>query len=80
MEIDILPALKGGDSYSQTAMPRRENVLCGVNVAIMSGSALTTSPFSYSKTCPTFRTACGNSPAARTNLSGIAFVYDFKHH
>lgn len=47
--IDILPALKNGDTCSQTAMPRRENVLCGVYVAIMNGSALTTSPVSYYK-------------------------------
>lgn len=52
---DILPALKDGDFHDWTLMPERENVLCGVDVAIMSDTALTTSPFSYSKACDTFR-------------------------
>ena len=39
--IDILPPLNGfavivGDSHNWTLMPERENILCGVNVAIMS--------------------------------------------
>jgi hypothetical protein len=45
---DILPALKDGDSSFETAMPDRKNVPCCVNIALMSGTALSTSPFSYS--------------------------------
>jgi hypothetical protein len=33
--VDILPALKDGDSSFETAMPRRENVPCRVDVAVM---------------------------------------------
>ena len=54
--IDILSALNGGDSSSETAMSCRENVLCGVYVAVMGCTATLTSPFSYSKSCSTFRT------------------------
>lgn len=42
----------------------------------MSGSALTTSPFSYSQTCSTFRTVVGDSPAT----GGIPYVDHFKHN
>jgi hypothetical protein len=36
-------------------MSRRENVECGVIVAMMSRTALVASPFSYSKTFQAFR-------------------------
>ena len=65
---DILPALKDGDSCCQTAMPRRENVFGRVHVPIMCRSALAARPFPYSQTRPTFRTAGGDSPAARASL------------
>ena len=65
---DILPALKSGDSCCQTAMPRRENVFGRVHVAVVYRSAFAANPFSYSKSCSTFRTAGGNNPAARASL------------
>ena len=33
--IDILPALNDGDSHDWTLLPERENVLCGVDVAVV---------------------------------------------
>jgi hypothetical protein len=55
--VDILPELKYGDSFYKTLMSERENVLCGVYGAVVQCTALLTSPFSYSQTCSTFRTA-----------------------
>lgn len=48
--IDILPALKDGDSLYRTAMPDRKNVLGRIDVAVVSDTTLTASPFSYSQT------------------------------
>ena len=33
--IDILPALKDGDSFCKTAMPGRENVPGGIHITMM---------------------------------------------
>ena len=71
---DILPALKDGDSFCKTAMSRRENVPCCIHVPVVYRSAIAASPFSYSQTCSTFRTAGGNDPAARASLGGVAFA------
>src|ERR1700731_3987648 len=48
-------ARKGGDSFCKAATSRRENVLCGIHVAVVHRSAVAASPCSYSKTCDTFR-------------------------
>ena len=56
-------------------MPRRENVPGRVHVAVVHRAALAASPSSYSKACPTFRTAGGNAPAARASLGGVAFIH-----
>ena len=48
--LDILPALKDGDSLYRTAMPDRKNVLGRIDVAVVSDTTLTASPFSYSQT------------------------------
>ena len=72
--LDILPALKSGDSCCQTAMSRRENVFSCVRVPVVYRAAVAANPFSYSQTCSTFRTAGGNAPAARTSLGGVVFV------
>lgn len=45
-EIDILPALKGGDSFCKTAMSRREDVPCGIYVAVMDRFADAARPYS----------------------------------
>jgi|AntDeeMinimDraft_5_1070356.scaffolds.fasta_scaffold28186_2 glutamine synthetase adenylyltransferase len=45
--VDILPALKDGDSFLKTAMPGREYVPCRVDVAVVSDTTLTC-PYSYS--------------------------------
>ena len=55
-------------------MSRRENVLVCVCVSGVCRSTSSANPFSYSKTCFTFRTAGGNDSAARTSLGGVAFV------
>jgi hypothetical protein len=68
LQVDILPALKSGDSCCQTAMPRRENVFSSVHVAVVYRPALAARPFPYSQTRPTFRTAGGYHPAARASL------------
>ena len=62
--IDILPALKSGDSCCQTAMSRRENVLGCIRVPVVCRATFAANPFSYSKSCSTFRTAGGDKPAA----------------
>ena len=72
--VDILPQLKQGDSSDETLMSERENVQGGVYVAVVSDSTLTTCPFSYSKSCSTFRTAGRDGPAARASLGGVALV------
>lgn len=47
--LDILPALKHGDSLYRTAMPDRKYVLGRVHIAVVSDTTLTASPFSYSQ-------------------------------
>ena len=46
------------------AAKSRENVDCGVHVAVMMGSARGARPFSDTQPCSTFRTATGNFSAA----------------
>ena len=59
-------------------MSRRENVLGCIRVPVVCRATFAASPFSYSQTCSTFRTAGGNAPAARTSLGGVAFVHYLK--
>ena len=75
VRLDILPALKDGDSCCQAAMSRRENVPCCIHVAVVCRPAFAARPFSYSQTCSTFRTAGGNNSAARTSLGGVALAH-----
>jgi len=77
--VDILPALKHGDSLYRTAMPDRKNVPGRVNVAVVSDTALT-GPFSYSKTGSTFRTVGADSAATRAGLGGVRLVDLFKNN
>ena len=74
-----LPILEG-DSCFQTAKSRRENVFCRIDITVMFSSALWTNPFSYSKTCPTFRTAIRYFLTARTRLGGVRFVDNLKNN
>lgn len=78
--VDILPALKCGDSSCETAMPGRENVASRVHVAVVMGTTRITAPFSYSKTRSTFRTAVGYRPAARTGLGGVSLIDNLENH
>ena len=55
-------------------MPRRENVSGCVHVSVVDSGTSAANPFSYSKSCSTFRTAGRNNPAARTSLGGVALV------
>ncbi|OYV20793.1 MAG: hypothetical protein CG439_319, partial [Methylococcaceae bacterium NSP1-2] len=55
-------------------MPKRENILGGINISIMRRATLSTRPFSYSQTCSTFRTTLANQATARTSLGSVAFV------
>ena len=79
LEFDILPALKGEDSFCKTAMPRRENVPCRIDISIMRRATLGTSPFSYSKSCSTFRTTLAYTATARAGFGSVRFV-DFHEH
>ena len=54
--IDFLPSLKWGDSFYKTVKPHRKNVPTGIDISIVPCATLSTSPFSYSQTCSTFRT------------------------
>ncbi len=45
-----------------------------IHVSVVDSGATAANPFSYSKSCSTFRTAGGNTPAARTSLGGVVFV------
>ena len=77
---DILPALKDGDSSFETAMPRRENVLSRIDIAVVALTTRPADPFSYSKSCPTLRTTAAYTAAARAGLGSVRFIYDFKNH
>ena len=72
--IDILPALKSGDSSRETAMSCRENVPSCVHITIMQRPTVGASPFSYSKSRSTFRTVDGNTSATRTRLGTVGFI------
>jgi len=52
-------------------MPERENVLCGVNVAVVRDTTRTTGPFSYSKPCDTSRPRIGQCATIRTGFGGV---------
>ena len=52
--IDILPALKDGDSHRWTLMPERENVPGRVDITVVSDTALTAGPFSYTQPIDAF--------------------------
>ena len=45
--IDILPALKDGDSFCKTAMSRRENVPGCIHVPVVYRATSAANPFSY---------------------------------
>ena len=64
--------LKDGDSSCEKLMPQLENVACRVDIPVMPGTTIAANPFSYSESCPTFRTARGNSPAARTGPGRVS--------
>src|ERR1700683_4005044 len=63
---------KRGDSFCKTATSRREDVLRGVDVAVVDRSAVAASPGSHSKTCDTLW-ATGRT-ARRTGLGRKSFV------
>lgn len=75
--VDPLPLLNQGDSFCKTVKPDRKNVFTGINISIMPCATLRTSPFSYSQTCSTFRTA-GHVATARAGLGSVLFIHDFK--
>ena len=55
-------------------MSRRESVFGGVGVAVVRHATCAANPFFYSQTRSTFRTAGGNTPAARASLGGVVFA------
>ena len=65
---------KDGDSSCETVMSDRENVPDSIHITVMNRAAITASPFSYSQTRSTFRTAGGFAPAARASLGCVRFV------
>ena len=76
--LDFLPSLSFGDCFYKTVKPDRKNVPTGVNISIMPCATLSTSPFSYSKSCSTFRNIAVNLTATRTSLGSVSFIHDFK--
>jgi hypothetical protein len=71
--LDILPALKGGDSLSRRSMSRtEEDILSRVDVPIMRNTTLSTYPTSYSELCDSFRPRLGS--ARRTDSGRERFV------
>lgn len=83
-DFDFLPSLciatllLGGDSSSETVRPDRKNVLSSIDISIMPCATLCTSPFSYSKTCSTFRTVAVYLFAIRASLGGVTFIHSLK--
>src|SRR5882672_3510034 len=72
--IDILPALKGGDSLSRRSMSRtEEDIESGVDITIMRDATLSTYPASYSKVCDTFRPRLAG--ARRTDSGRERFIH-----
>ncbi len=61
-------------------MPRRKNVPGRVYIAVVGCTAAHASPFSYSQTGSTFRTAGGNASTARARLGGITLGYNLKNN
>ncbi|KQV53645.1 hypothetical protein ASD07_03555 [Duganella sp. Root336D2] len=61
--LDVLRALKDGDSCNQRRTPATENVFRSVEITIMYFTAITACPRSYSKACDSSR-----SPPWRSNL------------
>lgn len=57
-------------------MPKRKYILRGIEITLID-SATFTVPYSYSKTCPTFRTACGDLTTARTLRNNVSQVVKF---
>jgi len=60
-------------------MPERENVLCGIDVAVVGDTAPTTSPFPYSKPCDTSRPRVRQLLAARAGLGGVSLANDLEN-
>ena len=73
------PLLKVRGSFYKRRTSATENINGSIYVTIMNRSAITTLPFSYSKTCDTFRPLGRQGAAARTGLGGKSFI-DFLEH
>src|SRR5882672_5640519 len=72
--IDILPALKGGDSLSRRSMSRtEEDIASRVDITIMRDATLSTYPASYSEVCDTFRPRLAG--ARRTDSGRERFIH-----
>lgn len=57
-------------------MSQTENVFGSIYITIMNSTAITANPFSYSKTCDTYRPRFGQSATNRAGLGRKAFVDD----
>ena len=60
-------------------MSKREYVLGSIAITIIDSTAFTF-PYSYSQIYPTFRTACGDLTAARTDLGRESLTHFFKQY
>lgn len=68
----------GPDSLNRRFMPKAgKDILCGVHIAVVVCPAFAAYPLPYSKVGPTFRTAIGNDPAARTRLGCETLIHFF---
>lgn len=76
-----MSATLGSDFPSGRLMfqPDTENIHRCVDVAIMRRPTVGTLPVPHSKRAHTFRTACGDRPAARARLGSVSFVSFNKH-
>ena len=73
-ELDVLPALKGGDSldWRRTSATEREDVACRVHITLMRDAAAGTSPRSYSQCSQSTRAGAGAT--GRASDTGKPFV------
>lgn len=61
-------------------MPEREYVLGSVHVAVVTYTTVTTSPFSYSKSCDTSRPRLRKSSTRRTGLGSVPLINNLKDY
>jgi len=72
--VDISGTDLGADSLYRRVMPHSENVRSSVDITVMTDTAITTRPLSYSKVCDTSRPRRRQLAARRTDLGAEPFI------